>query len=325
MIKDIKTKLGLIGAGEFGNFAVKVMALLPDFELVAVADTDEKAVINLANKYQTKIYNNYLDLLKNKDVDIVLINTPNFLHAKMVEDCLAFGKKVLCEKPLGINLQEIISVEKIIKKYKGIILVNYLLPRSTIYQKLKGIIADNKYGELTNVDIKNLATESTIKSPWYWQKEKSGGWFLTADIHFYDLVLYLINEKINVDFAEESISDGRTQDILTKLSSEHTVFNIFHDFCAGYDKVDFTAKFVFQKAEIVIKGWIPTQMNIKTKNNSEVIKEKMDREIIYQKLVADNLAELAKMDYNDSVEHIKRVVKSSNIAFEAQKLADSWR
>lgn len=315
-------KIGLIGAGEFGNFASQVIWALPDFVLCGVVDTNEKAASTLAETHKAKIYRTYLDLLKDKEIDVVMINTPNFLHARMVKDALKYKKRILCEKPLGISEEEANEVRKALINNKGILLVNFLQSRSKIYGILKNVIKNKTYGEFKYAHIENLATESTIKSPWYWQKEKSGGWFLTADIHFYDLMLYLFDEQIKLVSAFE-YSSNRTTAIFTNLAAGNFPINIFHDFTADYKRVDFTAKFIFEKADITIKGWIPTAMIIRSGSKEEKIVEKEDRELIYHKLIAENFRKLVRMTHQESLKNIEKVMQSSKIAFEAQKIADS--
>jgi len=317
-----KIKIGLIGAGEFGNFASKVISILPNFELSAIADTNEETALELANRYNAKVYHNYFDLLKDEEIELVSINLPNHLHAQAVMQSLEANKRVLCEKPLGISNYELVNVLKVLEKKKGNLIVNYLLSHSDLYLKLKDIIKSEKYGRLKFISIENLATESTIKNSWYWQRQKSGGWFLTADIHFYDLIAFLTNEKGEVRMAKEFKQNEKTSAIFSAVNYGQTLVNIFHDFNAGYERVDFSARFIFDYADIIIKGWVPTEMQIRETNRKKFFKIKFDRELIYQKMVAENFKILSKMTHRQSVEHVKKAVSSSKIALDLQNFAD---
>lgn len=313
--------IGLVGAGEFGNFASFVIEMLKGYRLYAVVDTNESAALNLAKKYNAKIYADYKELLKDKAVDLIVINVPNDLHAKITCDALKAGKKVLCEKPLGINLAEIKKVEKTLKETKGILLVNYLLPRSEIYQKLAKIVEKNRYGKLKFAYIENLATESTIPNAWYWDEKRSGGWFLTADIHFYDLICHIFGNKIDLRSAKEYKKGTRTSAIYTSLGQSDGVIDIFHNFDSGYKRVGFKARFVFERSDIEIIGWIPTGMIIQDANGRKITKIKENRELVYRRLVGENILDLTKISHQDSLNNLKRVIISSKIAFEAQKTA----
>ncbi|MEK7096621.1 MAG: Gfo/Idh/MocA family oxidoreductase [Patescibacteria group bacterium] len=313
-------KIGLIGAGEFGNFASDVINLLPNFKLAAIADTNEQAAYKLAKNYGSTVYKDYHELLEDPEINLVMINTPNHTHAQIVIEALDKGKRVLCEKPLGINRQEIQAVEKKLREAKGVLLVNYLLPHSTLYKKLQHIMRKEKYGNLKYVRIENLATESKIKNGWYWEDSLSGGWFLTADIHFYDLLMFLKDEKWNVVNSYEFKKDNKTGALFTGLKSESgALANIFHDFGVDYSRAAFKAHFCFEKANVEVLGWVPISMKIKTKKSEKEINETGEREHIYQKMVAKNLKDLAKMDHDKSIDKLRKVIAGSEIAFIAQE------
>ena len=313
--------IGLIGAGEFGHFATSVIDRLPNFKLVAVADLNEKSALDLAKKYKAKVYADFNDLLEDQNVEIVMINTPNFLHAKMVIASLKANKKVLCEKPMFINNAEKLQVEKTLKQTEGILLVNYLLPHAQYYQKIKSFIKEGKYGKIKYIRIENFATESTIPDGWYWNKKKSGGWFLTADIHFYDLINFILNDSAKVVSAKEFKKNGKTTGIFTSLKSKEVPICIYHDFESGYDRVGFEAKFVFEKAEVTISGWVPMEMIIKDKKTKKYT-QNFNREEYYQKLVAENFRKLADLNYRESQNNFQRVADSSEIALTAQVLSE---
>lgn len=62
-----------------------------------------------------KQYANYKDLLADKTIDAVIIATPDFWHATMVEEAVASGKHIYCEKPMTTNVEDAIKVHELIK------------------------------------------------------------------------------------------------------------------------------------------------------------------------------------------------------------------
>jgi predicted dehydrogenase len=83
------------------------LAMCPDTKVVALCDTDA-ATLQRASE-QTGIATkslNYQDIIKRDDVHAVIIATPNFTHAPIVQTAIACGKHVLCEKPLAMNYAE---------------------------------------------------------------------------------------------------------------------------------------------------------------------------------------------------------------------------
>ena len=74
--------------------------------LVAVCDIVLSKADALATKYNAKAYQSIDDLLKNEEVDLVAICSPNGLHAEHSIKALKAGFHVLCEKPLAINVND---------------------------------------------------------------------------------------------------------------------------------------------------------------------------------------------------------------------------
>lgn len=99
-------RLGLIGAGGRGTFVMEAFARNPAVEVSAICDVYEpnlERAISAAsanNRRKPRAYRSYGDLLNDKNIDAVLIATPEHWHHKMVLDALAAGKDIYVEKPL---------------------------------------------------------------------------------------------------------------------------------------------------------------------------------------------------------------------------------
>ena len=107
-----KLRVGMIGSGGIARTAhLPGWKDIPDVEVVAIADTNEELVRNTATAQKIpQWYTDYRELLRQKDVDVVDICTPNLLHTQMVVDAFAAGKDVLCEKPLAVTPAEILQM-----------------------------------------------------------------------------------------------------------------------------------------------------------------------------------------------------------------------
>ena len=77
-------------------------------DVVAVCDVDRHVRDQARASFGStpKIYENYLDLLQNKSIDVVLIGAPDHWHTKMLIDACKAGKDVYCEKPLTLTIEE---------------------------------------------------------------------------------------------------------------------------------------------------------------------------------------------------------------------------
>ncbi|MBC8870546.1 MAG: Gfo/Idh/MocA family oxidoreductase [Planctomycetes bacterium] len=96
--------VGYIGLGARGNH---ILHHLPeDAEIVAVCDVDARRVAKAADGRRYATYGDYRGLLDNKDVDAVVITTPDHWHAlQSIHACQA-GKDVFCDKPLSLTVAE---------------------------------------------------------------------------------------------------------------------------------------------------------------------------------------------------------------------------
>lgn len=106
--------IGAIGVNGMGWADVKAALKIPGVNLVAICDIDknviEKRLDDLTkmnvNTSKIKTYGDYRKLLENKDVDAVVIGTPDHWHALIMMDACAAGKDVYCEKPVGNSIAE---------------------------------------------------------------------------------------------------------------------------------------------------------------------------------------------------------------------------
>ncbi|HWH62126.1 MAG TPA: Gfo/Idh/MocA family oxidoreductase, partial [Ginsengibacter sp.] len=107
--------IGAIGINGMGWADVTAALKVPGVNLVAVCDVDSNVIEKRLNDFSTKLnkdaskvkkYNDYRKLLENKDVDAVIIGTPDHWHAMIMMDACAAGKDVYCEKPVGNSIGE---------------------------------------------------------------------------------------------------------------------------------------------------------------------------------------------------------------------------
>jgi predicted dehydrogenase len=102
-----RVKVGIIGAGERGRFVLSQFVRTDKVDVTAACDifTDNSAkVIQLHPN--AKDFTDHRKLLETKDIDAVLIATPDHWHAQCAIDALNAGKDVYCEKPLTLKIEE---------------------------------------------------------------------------------------------------------------------------------------------------------------------------------------------------------------------------
>ncbi|MFH1146430.1 MAG: Gfo/Idh/MocA family oxidoreductase [Pseudomonadota bacterium] len=99
-----KVRVGVVGVGYLGRFHAEKYAAMEEANLVGVADTDEKRLRELSDKYGIKGYTDYKKLMER--VDAVSIVVPTTLHHQVARDFLRQGVDVMVEKPMTCTLSE---------------------------------------------------------------------------------------------------------------------------------------------------------------------------------------------------------------------------
>ena len=105
-----KIKVGIIGCGGIANGKhMPSLQKLEDVEMVAFCDIIRERAEKAAKEFGVpgaKVFEDYKDLLKLDDIDVVHVLTPNKQHSFISVAALEAGKHVMCEKPMAINASE---------------------------------------------------------------------------------------------------------------------------------------------------------------------------------------------------------------------------
>jgi predicted dehydrogenase len=148
--------LGVIGSGSRGTFVMKVFQGHPEVKVGAICDVYEpnlEEAISAAVKggSQPKVYRNYKDLLADKNIQAVLIATPEHWHYQMVMDAIAAGKDIYVEKPLCQTPEEGVALVYAEKNCKCVIQVGMQRRSYDLYQAARKVVASGELGKVRMV------------------------------------------------------------------------------------------------------------------------------------------------------------------------------
>jgi len=107
-----RINVGLIGCKGMGFSDLRSMLKISEIDVIGLCDVDENVLkertadLEKAGIKKPKWYKDYRKLLENKDIDVVIIGTPDHWHCLMLTDALQAGKDVYCEKPIANSVQE---------------------------------------------------------------------------------------------------------------------------------------------------------------------------------------------------------------------------
>jgi predicted dehydrogenase len=144
--------LGVIGAGGRGTLVMSTFRKDAAVRVGAICDVFEPNLERaLSAAPGSKAYRNYKDLLADKDVNAVLIATPEHWHYQMVLDALAAGKDVYVEKPLCQKPEQGVALVEAEKKTKCIVQVGMQRRSYDLYQEGRRIVAAGELGPVRMV------------------------------------------------------------------------------------------------------------------------------------------------------------------------------
>jgi predicted dehydrogenase len=208
-------RFGLIGAGSRAHSLCTT--LIKDKEkrgdLIALCDvrpsqlTSYNAIVKQYLGHEAKTYTYYGDLLEDPEVDAVIISTPDYLHHMMAIDALHAGKHVFLEKPVGVNLTQMLDIIHAAKESGKILEIGYVLRYSPFYIEMKKMIDGGEIGRPMFVQaLEEYYGAYHFNRGWWRKKANTGGIMVQKICHDMDLFYWLFGQPKRVS-AFDSISE----------------------------------------------------------------------------------------------------------------------
>jgi len=143
--------VAVIGYGYWGPNLARNFQNSNFFNIKYIIDKSDKNLNDAKKKYPlAKLLKDYKSI-KNNHVDLVVISSPTKFHYSMTKYFLKYTN-VLVEKPLSLNLKEVQHLEKLSKKNKKILFVDYPFLFSGSINFIKSLIESKKYGDLLEIE-----------------------------------------------------------------------------------------------------------------------------------------------------------------------------
>ena len=241
-----KVRVGLVGLGLAASSHIKAYQANSNCELIAVCDIDIVQAKLIAAQYKIpKIYSSYDEMLKDKEINVVDITTPTFLHASMSIAAARAGKNILCEKPFCLSLEEGQAVITEVDAAGVSLMVGESYIFMTSIMKARALIDQGEIGKPQQIRERfgtwlqrpgALDTEresSDSHRGWRMNSAKAGGagfpWMFDHCVHFFATAEYLMQDtKIKEVYALKSeISWMRDANIAKKNNQENSEMHTY--------------------------------------------------------------------------------------------------
>ena len=309
---------GIIGLGRMGRQYVDCFKIKSD--LFRLSGISSKTSSNIK---ELNFYNSYEDLIKVKEIDAIYISTLNNTHKDLVILANNYDKKILCEKPLGMNFLEVQELHSLLKKKEEIFLEAIAYRSHPIIPTIFEILNDKEIGQIKKIEstfgfkVRKIKKESRL-----FNKKVGGGAIL--DLGCYPLSFFNLFDKkkdikvikSNFELCETDVDiDGEISlkidskiDAIGKVSLRENLENKCRIHC--------------ENALITIPSpWLPTNktfIEIETKSR------------YYKRLISSNKNVYQHLLEASSIFFLKKEKKSKFLvgideSLKISKIIDSWK
>lgn len=147
-------KIGILGAGNVAKKMLKTLEAMSGFECVAIASRSMDRGLTLAEAYGVeKVYGSYLELVEDREVEVVYIATPHSHHYEHMQLCIHYKKHILCEKAFTVNATQAKSVLELAKRSNLLVLEGMWTRFLPMVGTLQNILHEKPVGEAKSLQV----------------------------------------------------------------------------------------------------------------------------------------------------------------------------
>lgn len=199
-------KAAIVGTGFIGPAHLEALRRLPNVEVVALCEVSQELAEEKAKTLGIPRAYTFDEMLKQDDIDVVHICTPNFLHFAQAKAVLESEKHVICEKPLAVKIHEAEELVKIASATGLVNAVHFNLRYYPMVRQMKTMREKGDLGDVYSVMGSYLQDWLFFQTDYNWRLEpdKSGDSRAIADIgsHLLDITEYVTGLKITEVMAD---------------------------------------------------------------------------------------------------------------------------
>jgi len=195
--------IGLIGVGRIGKVHAEHLAYrIPRARLAAVSDVNLEAAAALGAKLGVgRVEADHRAMLADPALDAVVICSPTDLHAPMIEESAAAGKRIFCEKPVARTLGEIDRALDAVARAGVKLQIGFNRRFDANFARVRRAISSGEIGE---PHLLHIVSRDPGPPPIEYVRV-SGGMFLDMTIHDFDMARFLIGEEVEEVFAAGAV------------------------------------------------------------------------------------------------------------------------
>lgn len=184
--QDGRLRVAVIGTGNMGKNHVRNYFMLPESDLVGIADVNPAAK-TLADEYKTNFFTDYKVMLDEVRPDAVSVVVPTPFHLEVATEVMGRGIHCMLEKPIASTVEEADKLIDCAKKNKVVFTVGHIERFNPVIKKLKQLVDERAIGDITSVVCKRVGGFPAV--------EPKTDVIIDLAVHDIDIVSYLLDQK----------------------------------------------------------------------------------------------------------------------------------
>ena len=274
-------KAASVGLGWWSDeLAKSIQGKSKKIKIVSCYSKTKQKMINFSKKYKTNYHNSYNSLVKDPNIDAIILTTPHSLHARHTILALKNNKHVFVEKPMATKYLDAKKMYLTAKKYKKILSVGHNRRYSSVSDFINNLNQQKKIGRILHIDSNFSASGALNYKKKFWRasrKESPGGAIAGLGIHMIDLMCFFGGQvksvqslvkkyavKVNIDDTTSALFEFNkncTGNLTTIFACPYTTtFNVFGTNMNIFSDID------KNKIKIVNKNGKIQKLNLVNKN-----------------------------------------------------------
>lgn len=305
---DKPVRWGIIGLGKIAHKFAHDLLLVKNCKLQGVASRSESKAAIFAKEYKAEsLYGSYKDLIADPEIDAVYIATPHSYHKQNTIDCMKAGKAVLCEKPMGIDQEEVQAMASFAKEHNVLLMEAMWSVFHPHFSYVKQKCDEGDFGSIKSLSADFGFLPEFDPNGRLYKKELGGGSLLDIGIYPIFIALYLLGEPKDISASATFYDSGADSSCTMKFDyGDGLVANLKSTLL---EDTPTTCTIEFERATVIMhrRFHMPTSITI----TSRGIKEAKDFESIgygyaheiihFNKLLREGLKESPVMPLSMSI------------------------
>ncbi|WP_026703119.1 Gfo/Idh/MocA family protein [Salibacterium aidingense] len=191
--------VAVIGAGIIAEEHLQAVEAVEGLHALAVADINAQKAEMLAERYNTRSYTDYQDMIKTETPNMVIITLPHYLHKEASVFSAEQGCHILLEKPMALTAAECEKIIQSARKNRVQLMVGHIQQYFHENRTAKQIVEQGELGSLVMInETRHLPYFTRERPRWFFECSKAGGGIvMNLGAHCIDKIQWLLDTKVS--------------------------------------------------------------------------------------------------------------------------------